>query len=553
MREMMILFPIIYKPVGQTVLAALVLAGAAAWGAPGITHAAETRLTVTLPTFQVTLNGQRVDNRNRGYPLIVYKDITYFPMTWYDSRHLGLENTWSADQGLSVQQSSITAFYHDYASGETNTASSYRAELADGPITVNGQIIDNRTEEYPLLSFRDVTYFPLTWRYAHDAFGWEYDWSDSSGLSIRSANPQVKDAGLLEYAAGNGFAVYQGYYYFAETDGAMNHIYRSPINDPGAREHVYEYVYSTDHRANIKMGFLARDGALWLYYHIGGGIMGSDRYVKLNEDGTAGEELSGYIDFADTPIGRLVIDYGVPPSGNNLHLLPPGEAFSLANISSWAIGNPSMIYGWAITTTPESGTAYTKGGLGVEGASAYVLVSPYPETKANQAEGSRIWKLGLEGGKQAAISQESVSRFKITSDGRILYVKTADGLLYASDLDGQHEALLSGQHKVHEFDSVGGTVFFTVLQEDGWTYRLYKAVGSGRVPEAVSEEAFSSVQFTDSRILAQTPGNMPTLNIYDDQGKLLTRIAGKAESVYTDGKLLLLKLEDEPSLKVFQF
>lgn len=67
-----------------------------------------------------------------------------------------------------------------------------RAELAEGPITVNGQTIDNRTEEYPLLSFRNITYFPLTWRY---------------------------DARLPEYAANNGFAVYKGYYYFAETDG----------------------------------------------------------------------------------------------------------------------------------------------------------------------------------------------------------------------------------------------------------------------------------------------------------------------------------------------
>ena len=38
---------------------------------------------VTLPSFTVTLNGQVIDNSYRQYPLLVYKDITYFPMTYY--------------------------------------------------------------------------------------------------------------------------------------------------------------------------------------------------------------------------------------------------------------------------------------------------------------------------------------------------------------------------------------------------------------------------------------------------------------------------------------
>ena len=36
---------------------------------------------VTLPSFSVTLNGQTTGNDYSQYPLLVYKDITYFPMT----------------------------------------------------------------------------------------------------------------------------------------------------------------------------------------------------------------------------------------------------------------------------------------------------------------------------------------------------------------------------------------------------------------------------------------------------------------------------------------
>ena len=541
------MFPTSYKLGSRIVLAGLILVGASILSAPEKTQAADPRLTVALPSFPVTLNGQTVDNRNREYPLIVYKDITYFPMTWFDSRYLGLENRWSPDQGLTVQQSGITAAYHPYASAKANTASSYRAELAEGPITVNGQAIDNHAEEYPLLSFRNITYFPLTWRYAHDAFNWEYDWSESSGLSIRSSNPQVKDAGIPEYAAANGFAVYKDYYYFADTNGAMNHIYRSPVSNPGIREHVYEYAYSTSYGANTHLSFSVRAGSLWLFYHTGGAIMGSDHYVKLNEDGTAEEGPSGYTDFADTPLGRVVVNYGVPPSGNNLYLNPTESEHTIKHI-----GDPSMIYGWAILPSEGGGSNYGHGGLDVAGTSAYVLASPYPVTDANQAEANRVRKIDLKSGKQTAVTQSGVSRFKITGDGRILYVKAADGLLYSSDLNGQQEILLSGQHKVSQSYPVGKEVFYTVLQEDGWLYRLYKG-RDGKEPERVSEEAFPFIYFTPNRVLAQTAGNMPTLNIYDSQGKLLTRIAGKAEALFTDGERMLLKLEDEASLRVFQF
>ncbi len=529
-------------------MAGFILAGASILSVPEKTQAADPRLTITLPSFPVTLNGQTVDNRNREYPLIVYKDITYVPMTWYDSRYLGLENQWFPDQGLTVQQSNITASYHGYASAEANTARSYRAELAAGPITVNGQAIDNRTEEYPLLSFRNITYFPLTWHYAHDAFGWEYDWSDSNGLSIRSANPQVNDAGLPEYAAGNGFAVYKDYYYFAETDGPLNHIYRSPVSNPEAREHVYEYEYSTTYGPNPRLSFSVRDGSLWLYYHMGGAIMGSDHYVKLNEDGTAEVGPSGKVDFRDSPMGRVLVNYFVAPSPPNLKLVPEGSPEDAEPV---ILGDPSMIYGWAINISDNGATEYATGNMQVVGTNLYTHGSAYPLSPENRRESKRVWRIDLKTRKPTLIFQESIDKFKVTADRRILYVKTADGLLYASDLNGQQETLLSGQHKVHEFDSVGGTVFFTVLVE-GWMNQLFK-VERGREPKEISGNYFAPVYFTQDRILAQTLGRQLTLNVYDSRGEVQLRMEGNVEALFTDGDQLLFKLEGETSLKALQF
>ena len=55
---------------------------------------ADTQVKVTLPTFSIKLNDTVIQNRDSQYPLIVYKDITYFPMTYHGARFLNLKVNW---------------------------------------------------------------------------------------------------------------------------------------------------------------------------------------------------------------------------------------------------------------------------------------------------------------------------------------------------------------------------------------------------------------------------------------------------------------------------
>lgn len=142
-----------------------------------------TTVKVGIPAFQITLNGQVIDNGYRQYPLIVYKDITYFPMTYNDSRFLGLGTQFDSKTGLAVTQFHESWPYDKNISTNKNSGA-YTAIVANFPIKVNGKTIDNSKETYPLLSFRDVTYFPLTWRFAVDEFQWQYQFSEKSGLVI---------------------------------------------------------------------------------------------------------------------------------------------------------------------------------------------------------------------------------------------------------------------------------------------------------------------------------------------------------------------------------
>lgn len=74
-----------------------------------------------------------------------------------------------------------------YKSSQAN-GNHYQAVIPSYNIAVNSttDFLDNASEEYPLLNFRDVTYFPLTWRFAVDKFGWDYAFDSTNGLVINS-------------------------------------------------------------------------------------------------------------------------------------------------------------------------------------------------------------------------------------------------------------------------------------------------------------------------------------------------------------------------------
>lgn len=152
-----------------------------------VIEAPNPNVTVTIPTTPITVNGKKIDNTNAQYPYIVYNNITYCPMTYAGSRFLGLESNWSQVSGLSISKlAGGSSGSGDNSTTAAQNTESYPAVMASGKIEVNGNKIDNYAEEYPLLVFRDVTYFPLTWKFAVTEFGWDYNYTNETGLVINS-------------------------------------------------------------------------------------------------------------------------------------------------------------------------------------------------------------------------------------------------------------------------------------------------------------------------------------------------------------------------------
>ena len=182
-------------------------------------------VTVTLPAFAVTLNGTTLDAAHSEYPPIVYRDITYIPMTYHASRFLHLKSNWYQTEPkgtlfVGYSEASEDKWIDTPASGRN--ASTARAVIADYQIAVNtvdkGQFLDNSAEPYPLLNFRGVTYFPLTWRFAVEEFGWDYHFDAKTGLTIRSAaqfRPELEDT-LLASSSPSAALVQKAYFYSAD-------------------------------------------------------------------------------------------------------------------------------------------------------------------------------------------------------------------------------------------------------------------------------------------------------------------------------------------------
>ncbi|MDR6555080.1 hypothetical protein [Paenibacillus qinlingensis] len=148
-------------------------------------YAASNSVKVSLPTYPVQINGGIIDSSKAQYPPIVYKDITYLPLTWDYTRSLSLEYTWSDSEGLHVNATGN--HYQVPPAADKNSSNkkpTYTAELVNYPVFVNNKPIDNQLEEYPLLSFRDITYFPMTWHFMHDEFYMNLFWNPRDGFAV---------------------------------------------------------------------------------------------------------------------------------------------------------------------------------------------------------------------------------------------------------------------------------------------------------------------------------------------------------------------------------
>lgn len=402
---------------GFLTLLFLLAAPAAAW-------AASPTVSVTLPNFPVHFNGTAVDNTRRAYPLVVYDGITYFPMTYHDCRYLGVETDWSEETGLAIRQSGVSAAYHDYAQSARNS-SHYQASLPDFAVTVAGQSIDNGDERYPLLVFRGVTYFPLTWQYAVETFGWDYQYDNQNGLAITSSNPHPQPLTLKDpfdnewpYAS---LALKDETCYYRGTNGVL---WRHDLAS-GAENIVFEFPEGVM-AGHAQGGVRKTSQGIEITYHTGGAAMGTDHRLLLNADGST-TQLNRYAYSADLKSAdglQISILQGSALTTNTVEVRFPGEDWHSLDL-------PAGRYGLFT-----DGGGYTaSNSFHLEGRSLYLLATL-------EGQANHICRIDLDTGKLTVLSDCEVRQFVVAS--QMIYFTQANDVYQLPIKGGTAVKVLTG-------------------------------------------------------------------------------------------------------------
>lgn len=147
--------------------------------------------SATIADLPISLNGQQVDNATRTYPIIKRDGVLYFPLTFQDSRFMGLETKWTPKSGLEVTSAKVFNSYPkpQVSAGEKQESDPLDVQDIDYPVTFDGKSLQRA---YDIFSYEGITYVPLTQELMSEVFQWSYEYSIEKGLVIEATHKGKK-------------------------------------------------------------------------------------------------------------------------------------------------------------------------------------------------------------------------------------------------------------------------------------------------------------------------------------------------------------------------
>lgn len=186
-------------------------------------------VSAVLPAHTVTIDGQALDSTYRQYPLLVYKDITYLPLTSAIQNQCGLAQAFYDEPYIAggkpvwfvgLADKADTAWTLDKR--QKANPLKHNVQILDGMIALNTvfpkNFYDNQEASYPLLSYRDMVYLPLTYDIVTDVLGWAYAYDGQNGLVIDTTEPirPQFQSDIIPRRSPQAWGNYQQYAYYPD-------------------------------------------------------------------------------------------------------------------------------------------------------------------------------------------------------------------------------------------------------------------------------------------------------------------------------------------------
>jgi len=420
-------------------------------------------------------------------------------------------------------------------------------------------MIDNTKEEYPLLLFRGLTYFPLTWRFAVDEFGWAYSFNHKDGLIINSANPTVITLDIKTPSpsidgspVSTSFFVIDGMYYLR---GDNREIYRGSFNDSGERGLVY--LLPDDYWSHQKVYFYSRNNQFHINYLSRiGGEMWIDGTVRFNKDGSWEEVEPFWEYFGDVSV--MVKPQSDPSTRSNLFI-------RYGDSAPFNFGDPGYSYGFDW----QQGMFYSGGS---ESRSLYLIdndiyVLAYELAKGVDTTG--VYKVNTATNVTTRVVDAHVINFLIEGE-TLYYVNEADYRVYSMPLAGGDATPLTGElsdgtgngvlnrqiiNYMTDIQVLNGTVYYirTTFGLHGYQSRQTLCRTGDSESSTINSAAYAqSIQLHNGYIIAtfdSNDGNAYRLMVFNAAGDVVFKTSDNAmQSTITVGDGRLYYVESETRL-----
>ncbi len=136
-----------------------------------------------IPSFKVSVCSSEINQSTSEYPMFVYNDVTYIPMTWGMCQALGLTSEYRESTGLHLTTGQPKSDRFEPLQSDALTVSE-EVDIDDAGVCVwiDGVVL-TEDSQYPFKNHNGITYIPLTWDIA-TKLGVEYSYSNETGLVI---------------------------------------------------------------------------------------------------------------------------------------------------------------------------------------------------------------------------------------------------------------------------------------------------------------------------------------------------------------------------------
>lgn len=364
-------------------------------------------------------------------------------------------------------------------------------------------------------------YFPTTWQYCVNEFGWNYSYDDEKGLVISSddadsfeitiSNDRPKQSeGIYAGELSDCVCVADGYVYYEANDGK---IMQAPLSDSSKEKLVYTlepWSYGNGEYVIAKLSKLG--GRMLLSFHQGGAVMGANYIIELKDDGTAEEVQSSY--FETTVIGDRLFSYYIG------QMTGPGN-LSMKEGDEQVISIGSKDYQYSSLT---NGVVEGIQDFSLIGDELYVCV-------INEALGNKtVYKVNIKTNETVKVSKNQVVTSQI--DGDNLYYLSNSKVYRVSLMDGSEELVAtlpegSGSNYDSCFAVLGGNIYWK-NESDMELYTLDKkeSLNPGAKLDSMG------INGSDGEYLVctfeETPSSKYRIMVFDKNGETVFKTSDKS-------------------------